>query len=224
MKGGRSLSAQRQLDSARSRIDWFHMGSAQERRGLRRNHEPDHRARGVRFLRGRQHADIPLAGLVQKAGQWPDIIASRHIDHDVGLLNADLEVAARQIVQTGMILGTAAYMSPEQAKGRTVDKRSDVWAFGAGALRDVVGATGLRRWRRVSRAGGRVRDGRVAGDGIGWVIESHRRPPLTIRTRVPGGLPTGRRATRGTSAACGDRLWRWRREGRPRSRRRPSCF
>ena len=45
---------------------------------------------------------------------------------------ADLEspTISDAVTRQGVILGTAAYMSPEQAKGKSIDKRADIWAFG----------------------------------------------------------------------------------------------
>jgi hypothetical protein len=47
------------------------------------------------------------------------------------------------MTQAGVILGTAAYMSPEQARGKPVDKRSDIWAFGCVVFEMLSGTPGF---------------------------------------------------------------------------------
>src|SRR5438477_1460641 len=64
--------------------------------------------------------DFGLAKLAQ-----PDA-AARHGD-----VTASPTITSPALMTgAGIVLGTAAYMSPEQAKGREADKRSDIWAFG----------------------------------------------------------------------------------------------
>jgi serine/threonine-protein kinase len=88
------------------------------------------------------------------------------------LTNSPTITTPAMVTGVGTLLGTAAYMSPEQAKGRPADKRSDVWAFGC-VLYEML--TGRRAFE---------------GDDVADTLASVLRADVDWRS-LPNAIPVG---------------------------------
>jgi len=121
----------------------------------------------------------PAPGSSPSMSMSPTITTPAHLRQGYG---------GQAMTQAGMILGTAAYMSPEQARGATVDKRADLWAFG------VV------LWEMLT--GTRLFEGATVSDTLAAVLKTE--PVWTaLAPATPGfgrGRATGDRGSVGRSA------------------------
>ena len=94
--------------------------------------------------KGIVHRDLKPANVaVTKDGQVKvlDFGLAKAVEATAGSLDAmdSPTITSPAMTNVGAILGTAAYASPEQAVGKTVDKRTDVWAFGAVLMEMLTG-------------------------------------------------------------------------------------
>jgi len=143
-------------------------------------HGPLPPGRAVYLLRQACQAlrEAHAAGLIHRDVKPSNIFAARRggMDDvakllDFGLVRAAAPTVAAHLSREGQVLGTPLFMSPEQARGRDLDVRSDIYSMGAVAYYLLTGRPPFEE-----------------DDGLGVMI-AHARDPVLPPSRVRAGLP-----------------------------------
>ncbi len=128
------------------------------------------------------HRDLKPANIkVRRDGTVKvlDFGLAKAIDAHASSATADVmnapTIASPAVTQAGMILGTAGYMSPEQAEGKPVDRRSDIFSFGAVLYEMVTGRRAFGGDSMAQVVSSVLRDEPPAPGGPAAVAEAIRR-------------------------------------------------
>ena len=97
-------------------------------------------------------------------------LAKAMTEDSSGAVDANSPTITANYTRPGVVLGSAAYMSPEQARGRPLDKRTDIWSFGIILFECLTGQ--------------RLFQGETANDSMGAIM--HKEPDWSL---LPPGTP-----------------------------------
>jgi len=124
------------------------------------------------------HRDIKTDNIIVKADGEPKILDFGLAKPTVSALgeddSEDSATISKELTRAGKILGTVSYMSPEQAQGKAVDARSDIFSFGIMLYRMVTGNLPFEGTTQVST--------------LAKILESNHEPPHLKNENIPPEL------------------------------------